>query len=83
MLGLSRMEPVWSSSLAGVLHSICFDAAESADVATCVALLQELLLHLRQVHTHCKAHNSTVRWMSLSIVNLSPHPPTCCLTVQS
>ena len=82
MLGLDRMEPVWSSSLAGVLHSICFDAAESADVATCVALLQELLLHLRQVQSHCQARNSTDYTLSLNMMRLSPYTLPCCLTVQ-
>lgn len=48
MLGLCRKEPAWTSSLGAVLHSICFDVAESADVATCVALLQQLLHHVQQ-----------------------------------
>ena len=51
MLGLPSREPAWSSSLAGVLHGNCFDAAEDADVATCVAILHQLLLRLQQVLT--------------------------------
>ncbi len=49
MLGLPSKEPGWSSSLAGVMHSNCFDAAEDADVATCVAVLHQLLLRMQQV----------------------------------
>ena len=81
MLGLGRMEPAWSSSLAAVLHSICFDAAESADVATCVALLQELLLHLRQVHSLCKTCNSADD-LGSPIIEVSSCPSICCLMGQ-
>lgn len=49
MLGLFRQEPLWSSPAAAVLHSICYEAAESADVATCVELLRQLLLCMQQV----------------------------------
>ncbi len=55
MLGLPSKEPAWSPSLAGVMHSNCFDAAEDADVATCVAVLNQLLLRMQQVsapHMH-------------------------------
>ncbi len=49
LLALPNKRTTWNSSLARVMHSICFDAAESADVATCVTLLHQLLLDMQQV----------------------------------
>ena len=49
LLALPNKRAAWNSSLARIMHSICFDAAESADVATCVTLLYQLLLCMQQV----------------------------------
>ena len=70
------------SSLAAVLHSVCFDAAENADVATCVALLQDLLLRLRMVYSSLKTSNTPDSSLSLTVETSIYTHLLCSLNVQ-